>query len=292
MILNRFLTSCDRFRLRPFVLACAVLLGILPMPLTGSAQGNLLVTPRRVVFDKAPFTRELNLANIGKDTSRFLISIMEIRMKEDGSFEQITVPDSGQRFASSHLRIYPRSVAIAPGESQVVKVQFVKGADMEAGEYRSHVYIRAVPIEKPLGDTATDPKQTDIAVKLTAIFGISVPAIVRVGDNDAKITISKPSVIMLDEKSPPKLTLTLNRTGLMSTYGNLTVECIDTTGKVTQVGLVKGIAVYTPNTKRTFQMDLDNSQKINYHNCKLHIVYKTDKDASIQDFAEAELALK
>ncbi len=114
------------------------------------AQGNLLVTPRRIVFDGSGRIRELNLANIGQDTARFLISLMEIRMKEDGSFEQITVPDSGQQFASSHLRLYPRSVSIPPGESQMVKVQLTKTDELTAGEYRSHVYVRAVPVQAPL----------------------------------------------------------------------------------------------------------------------------------------------
>lgn len=273
--------------LRLLIALVIALAGLLPY--SASAQGNLLVTPRRVVFDKPPYVRELNLANIGKDTARFLVSMMEIRMKEDGSFEQITVPDSGQLFASKNLRVYPRSVTIPPGESQVVKVQLTKASELTPGEYRSHVYIRAVPTEKPLGDTSGQ-KTTDISVKLTAIFGISVPAIVRVGENDTKISVTDPSFIMMDDKTP-KLSLTLNRSGMMSSYGDMTVECIAPDGVTKQVGVVRGIAVYTPNQKRRFQMDLDNTQKVDYHNCKLHIVYKTQKDASVQDFAEADLAL-
>jgi hypothetical protein len=288
MILSSSISSQAAYRLS--ALAFVVILLSVFLPVTGFAQGNLLVTPRRLVFEKGPNVRELNLANIGKDTARYMISLIEIRMKEDGSFEQIAVPDSGQRFASANLRLYPRSVAIAPGESQVVKVQLVKASALEPGEYRSHIYIRAVPLEKPLGDTSASQKSSEISVKLTAIFGISVPAIVRVGDYDAKVTLSDPSLIMMDEKTP-KLNVTLNRKGSMSTYGDITVECIAPDGKTTQVGLVKGIAVYTPIGKRRFQVDLDNTQKVDYHNSRLHIVYKTDKDASNQDYAEADLAL-
>jgi hypothetical protein len=96
---------------------------------------------------------------------------------------------------------------------------------------------------------------------------------------------------MMDDKNP-KLSVTLNRTGKMSSYGDLTVECISPKGKVTQVGMVKGIAVYTPNKKRRFQLDLDGTQNVDYHNCKLRIVYQTQKDSKTQDFAETELALK
>jgi hypothetical protein len=260
------------------------------MPRSGMAQGNLLVTPRRIMFENATRVQELTLANIGKDTARYLISIMEIRMKEDGSFEQITVPDSGQQFASKNLRIYPRNVIVAPGASQLVKVQLVKAEQLAPGEYRSHIYVRAVPVEKPLGDKDVTRDTGDISVKLTAIFGLSVPALVRVGENDTRITLSDP-VLTADEKTP-RLTLTLNRQGQMSSYGDMTVEHIAPDGKVTQVGLVKGIAVYTPNKTRRFRLDLDREQKVDYHTGRLHIAYRTQKEAKVQDAADADLALK
>jgi hypothetical protein len=259
------------------------------IPQVVQAQGNLLVTPRRIMFENASHVQELNLANIGKDSAKYLISIMEIRMKEDGTFEQITLPDSGQLFASSHLRIYPRNVSIAPGSSQLVKVQLIHSETMEPGEYRSHIYIRAVPVEKPLGEPEEAGEPKDISVKLTAVFGISIPAIVRIGENDTKVSLSEPSFIMADKT--PKLNVTLNRAGKMSSYGDMTVECVTPDGKTTQVGLVRGIAVYTPNTRRHFQMELDKTQNVDYKTCKLHVVYKTQKDAKSQDASEAELAL-
>jgi hypothetical protein len=270
-----------------FTVALLMAASLLPKP--SAAQGNLLVTPRRLVFETGPRVRELNLANIGQDTARYAVSMMEIRMKEDGSFEQITTPDSGQRFASGNLRIYPRSVVIPPGGSQVVKVQLVKTDALSEGEYRSHIYIRSLPMQRPLGDSAAS-SGNDISVKLTAIFGISIPAIVRLGENNTKVSISSPSFVMMDEKTP-KLSLTLLRTGNMSSYGNITVDCIDSTGKTTQVGIIKGIAVYTPNTLRHVQMDLDNTHKVDYRNCQLRIRYSTDKDASPEDFSEAVIAL-
>jgi hypothetical protein len=261
------------------------------MPGLVKAQGNLLVTPRRIVFENPTKIQELNLANIGTDTARYLVSIMEIRMNEDGSFEQIKVPDTGQQFASKYLRIYPRNVTIAPGESQLVKVQVVKTDALAPGEYRSHIYIRAVPVEKPLGDESIKRDTSEISVKLTAIFGISIPALVRVGENDTKITLTEPTFDTVAGKAP-RLGVTLNRTGLMSSYGDLTVECISASGKVSEVGMVKGIAVYTPNTKRRFNMDLNTTDGVDFNKSTLRIVYKTQKDAKIQDVSSTELSLK
>ena len=288
-LLQHFLADRKRNCCAFACIGFAVILAMLPGAVR--AQGNLLITPRRIIFEKSTRIQELTLANIGKDSAKYLISIMEIRMNEDGSFEQIARPDSGQLFASSSLRIYPRSVSIAPGESQLVKVQLVKTDQLLPGEYRSHIYVRAVPVEKPLGDKDDAKDSSDISVKLTAIFGISVPALIRIGENDTKISLSGPSLIIAKDKAP-KLKITLNRSGQMSSYGDMTVDCISAGGKVTEVGMVKGIAVYTPNKKREFQLELDNTQHIDYHTCKLHIVYKTQKDAAAQDMSETELAVQ
>jgi hypothetical protein len=254
------------------------------------AQGNLLVTPRRVVFDSKKKVQELNLANTGQDTARYVISIMDIRMNEDGSFEQITEPDSGQHFAGKQLRIFPRSVVLAPNEAQVVKVQVSKSEQLEPGEYRSHIYFRAVPSKKPLGESEAQDSSKEIAVRLTPVFGISIPAIIRVGLSDAKVNISDASLEM--NGNTPRLNLKFNRTGNMSVYGDLTVSYIPPKGKTKQVASVKGIAVYTPNMVRHFKVDLDKNSGIDYSSGKLRIIFKNQKDAGSDILAEAEIELK
>ena len=293
MMFSRAFSKCasGKFRQSLCLIGLGFVLFVAANPQRAGAQGNLLVTPRRIVFEAPTRMQELNLANIGTDTARYLISIMEIRMNEDGSFDQIKTPDTGQLFASKYLRIFPRNVTIAPGESQLVKVQLFKADGITPGEYRSHIYIRAVPVEKPLGEDGAKRDTTQISVKLTAIFGISIPALIRVGENNTKITLTNPTFTPVEGKAP-KLGVTLNRSGLMSSYGDLTVECIDTNGKVSQVGMVKGIAVYTPNTTRRFNMDLNTSDGVAFKGGRLRIVYKTQKDDRMQDAATSELSLK
>ena len=70
------------------------------------AQGNLLVNPKRAVFEGSKRIITLNLANTGKDTAKYNISFLQYRMKEDGGFEEITRPDSLQLFADKYLRIF------------------------------------------------------------------------------------------------------------------------------------------------------------------------------------------
>lgn len=156
-------------------------------------QGNLMLMPRRVVFEGSKRYEELNLANTGQDTARYVISLIHIRMKENGGFEEILQPDSGENFADRYVRLFPHSVTLGPNESQVIKIQLTKTNELEPGEYRSHIYFRAVPDQKPLGEPPAIADSA-ISIHLVPIFGISIPVIIRVGESTAKVGLSDLSV--------------------------------------------------------------------------------------------------
>ena len=254
------------------------------------AQGNLLITPRRVVFDGTKRVQELNLANTGQDTAKYNVSIIQYRMKEDGSFEEITQPDPGQNFADKNIRFFPRTVTLAPNEAQVVKMQVTKMDQLAPGEYRSHVYFRAVPKQVALGEEDTKRDSTAVSVKLVPIFGITIPVIIRVGESTTKVSLSDLKMEIINDTTT-RLELTFNRTGNMSVYGDLKVMQVAPDGSETQVGMVNGIAVYTPNLVRRFRMDLDKKAVANYHAGSLKVTYSSQSDTNPEKFAEAELKL-
>ena len=254
------------------------------------AQGNLLITPRRVVFDGTKRVQELNLANTGQDTAKYNVSIIQYRMKEDGAFEEITVADPGQNFADKNIRFFPRTVTLAPNEAQVVKMQVTKMDQLTPGEYRSHVYFRAVPKQVALGEEEKKKDSTAVSVKLVPIFGITIPVIIRVGESTTKVTLSDLKMETVND-STNRLDITFNRTGNMSVYGDLKVFQVSPEGTETQVGVVNGIAVYTPNTVRRFRMDLDRRAPVNYHKGSLVVTYSAQSDTKPEKFAEASLKL-
>jgi len=257
----------------------------------GYAQGDLMVFPKRIVFDGPRSTNELNLANIGSDTARYNISFVQYRMNEDGSFTEITIPDEGQNFADKFLRYYPRSIILAPKESQVVKVQLTKVSELKPGEYRSHVYFRAIPNMRPLGEEEKNKDTTTVSVRLIPVFGITIPAIIRIGENTSKITLSDLSYTIVND-TVPTLKVAFNRTGNMSKYGDLSVVHISPSGKRTEAGQANGISVYTPNTIRRFTLNLRTDKGIDYRSGKLHVTYSAPSDTKKEVYAEAELELK
>jgi hypothetical protein len=255
------------------------------------AQGNLLIMPRRVVFEGSKKSEELTLVNTGKDTSKYVVSIVQIRMKDDGSFEQVTKPDSGQYFADKYLRFFPRTVTLGPNETQLVKMQLTRAEKLSPGEYRSHIYFRAIPAEKPLGEKdVKKDTSTAVSIQLKPVFGITIPVIIRVGDNTTKVKLSDLSLDIVKD-SIHKLNMIFKRTGNMSVYGDIAVDYISSQGKTTRVGDIRGIAVYTPLINRKFQFNLERVAGVDWHSGKLHVVYVAPVDVKAVKIAEAELLL-
>jgi len=255
-----------------------------------AAQGNLLITPRRVVFEGTKRSQDLNLANTGADSAKYNVSIVNYKMEEDGSFKEVTEAEAGQNFADKYLRFFPRTVTLAPNEAQVVKMQLIKTNELKPGEYRSHVYFRAEPKETALGSVPVAQDTTAIGVKLTPIFGITIPVIIHVGEDTTKVNLTDMKVETVGD-TISRLQFAFNRTGNMSVYGDIKVEHISSKSVVTQVGVVRGIAVYTPGEIRKFQMDLDKKAKVDYHSGSIKITYTSQSDAKPKVLAETVFQL-
>jgi hypothetical protein len=253
------------------------------------AQGNLFIAPKRVVFERRDRVKELNLSNISQDTARYEISFIHYRMKDNGSMEETKTPDSSIAFADPFVRFFPRSVVLAPGESQVVRIQLAQTDKLENGEYRSHLYLRAIPNDKDSNEPLN--KKTDstsFSIQLKALVGVAVPVLIRVGESTTHIALSQCAI---DKANRPTVKMTLNRTGNMSFYGDITIDYVSPEGAVTRVCNVKGIAVYAPNAFRSLTLPLNASSGVDYSKGKLHIVYLAPENQNPNTIAQTEVYL-
>lgn len=234
------------------------------------AQGDLMIMPKRLVFDGTQRSQEINLANTGSDTAVYAISFVNYKMTESGNFEQVESPEEGQRFAQDFLRYFPRRVTLAPNEAQTIRVQVTRTGNLEQGEYRSHMYFRAVEKQSALGQEEAEETE-GISINIKTVFGISIPLIIRQGQSTTQLELS--DIKLEKEGENPKLSLILNRSGNMSVYGNIKVDHFSTEGVKTEVGIVKGVSVYTPNNKRNFSFELRNTGDVNLSKGKLEVYY-------------------
>jgi hypothetical protein len=259
------------------------------LPNLVQAQGDLLVMPKRVVFEGSKRSEILNLANIGNDTAFYTISFMQIKMLEDGSFEAITEPETGQQFADDYIRVFPRKVTLAPNESQTVKLQITKTNELKQGEYRSHLYFRAAPKTVPLSELEQQTSSS-IAISLIPVYGISIPTIIRAGQTSVQTHISDIKLVA-DKDSTSDVQFTINRKGNISIYGDISVDHISDQGKVSRVATVAGVAVYTPNSLRRMTLKLGPSDDIDLSKGKLVIAYSPQNVSKTEKYAEAEILL-
>lgn len=244
-----------------------------------------MILPKRLVFDGKERSKEINLVNTGSETTTYGISLINYRMTEEGDFEEVTVPDEGQLFAEGYLRFYPRRVTLGPREAQTVRVQVTRTGEMSPGEYRSHIYFRAIEDQTALGSETQQENQDGISINIRAVFGISIPTIIRIGQSTTAIELSD---LRLDTTADtPVLTTTINRTGNMSVYGELEVVHIAPDGTQTPVGGVKGVSVYTPNARRIFSLPLQG-KGVNLRSGKLVVTYK-DEASAASDSKELEI---
>jgi hypothetical protein len=264
--------------------------GLVLLPFVSPAQGDLMIYPKRVVFDGSQRSQDLSLANNGNDTARYVISVVQIRMKEDGSFETIDQPDPGQNFADKNFRFFPRSVVLPPHQAQKVKVQLIQFSQLPAGEYRSHLYFRAEAEKKPLEKERSQTDSGSLSIRIVPVYGISIPVLIRSGVSTTEIALSG-IAFRFETDSLPVLQFHLNRSGNMSVYGDVTVDHISPQGLETRVAQVKGVAVYTPNRNRILRLLLERKAGVDYTKGALHVVFKdlsgkTEKVAQEQIFLE------
>ncbi|MEB2780500.1 hypothetical protein U3A58_08850 [Algoriphagus sp. C2-6-M1] len=220
------------------------------------AQGDLMIYPRRLVFGSNQRSMDITLANSGSDSSSYALSWKNYQMSPSGQFIEITEPDAGQYFAEPVLRFYPREVTLAPGESQKVRVQRINNRPLSTGEYRSHLEFRSSKPMQTLETPPTTDAQEGIQTILNMHLAITIPVIMEIGDINAQVTLDNARLIVSEDMSQ-KLQFEINRSGSKSSFGDFILSHKSPDGKLTQVGLVKGVAVYTPVGSRRYSIPLD-----------------------------------
>lgn len=209
--------------------------------------GDLLVAPTRLILDGGRGA-EIILNNIGEEPATYRISAEFRRMKEDGSLEDVTTPDDRDKEAADMVIFAPRRVTLAPHEPQSIRIAARPPAGLPDGEYRVHLLFRAIPPATPV-EKAGQGAASGLSFRLTPVYGITIPVIVRLGNLDVQSAISD---VHLDKKDgKPTIALDLSRTGSRSTFGEVRVY---KAGVKDPIALQRGIAIYTEINHRTVEV--------------------------------------
>ena len=234
-----------------------LLLSYFGLAFVASGQGDLLVTPTRIVFEDNERSKKLILINTGKDTATYVISWVHYFADENGKFHRTETPQHGQYFANEFIRFFPRKFTLPPNEPQTLRMQLRRSAAMPDGEYISHLYFRAENKNQYNKDaqllaSGNDGANPEFKIELIPIYGITIPVIVQHGEVNATTTIQELKL------NPDNRTLNfvIQREGNISVNGNLKVFHHHPDGEVTLLKEMNSATVFAPNKFRRFSLRL------------------------------------
>ena len=256
--------------------------------------GDVTVTPTRLVLEGRTRSGTLSLANTGSKKATYRITVINMRMTETGAFEEIPEGKAvaGEQFAEGLFRYAPRQITLEPGESQLIRVAARKPAGLAAGEYRSHLLIRAVP-ESGAGQSIEKKAGEGLEISLAVIPGVALPIIVRHGELSAQATISDIAYTLGTSVEKPKLDFRLGRAGTASVYGDLSATYFaPKSDEGILIGEVNQLAVYTPNSYRLVTMQLFLPEGLELQSGgRIAVAYRTPPKEGGKTIAAAEMAL-
>jgi hypothetical protein len=94
-----------------------------------------------------------------------------------------------------------------------------------------------------------------------------------------------------EKKEGPKVTFSITRHGNKSLYGDIKVIYIDSKGSESVLKFMGGLAVYTPNKMRKFDVDLDIPDGIKITNGTVKVIYQEKEKSGGKIIAQNELKL-
>ena len=201
------------------------------------AFANITLSKNRLFFAENDRSDAVQLRNSGGRPMQFNTKMHLVEMDENGGIIRVETLDNS---AIDMLKFSPKRGIVEPGGKQVIRFKLRKPRDLGAGEYRAVLSITT--------SIATDKPE---AVTLNSRLAYNMPVIIRHGSTEATTELINPRVVYFNNTPQLEVWQTLN--GNRSLFGNFTV----TNKKGEQVGLLNGVAVYTPLSQRKVLIPLN-----------------------------------
>ena len=247
------------------------------------AWAALQVYPHLIEMDVRSRTASLTLTNLGATEERYRISLGYIVLSEDGQAVEIT-PGPEHLSAIEFIRFMPRSVTLAPGQHQVVRLRLRLPPDIDEGEYRAHIFFEQVPrVATPVEETPSE----GITVKLTALQRVGIPIMVTIGELFKEGELSELNLKEIEGRA--HLSFRVSSTGSRSLRGDIEIEFLPRRGdRSLPLFVMRNFVVYTPGT-RLVTIPLEKEGLALEPGSRLRIIYRERWGGAIIAQAEIEI---
>lgn len=248
-----------------------------PSVATAQVGADLSISPKRVTFDETGRSATVYIFNRGSQAATYSLGLVDRVMTPEGQIRTVAeaagapegvAANARLKSAAALLTFAPRRVTLKPGESQTVRIRVLRPADLAVGEYRSHLTVTDVPPETAglTAEEAAAPGAGELAVRVVALFSVSIPVIVRQGPADVQAGIDAVRFSIKDSPAASDAAPTAKRTGVLSVdlvrqgasslFGDVEIRAVKAGKPGEIVGGAKGVAVYGEIDRRTLALPL------------------------------------
>ena len=233
---------------------------------------NLNVSPNRLVFAPNMRSATVLVFNTGAATATYNISLVDRVMTPQGAI--VAAEDAGKnpaaaaalarlKSAKDMIVFTPHRVVLAPGENQTIRIVVLRPDALVDGDYRTHLTITAVPPPDQglTAEQAANQAAGSLSVRLTALFSLTIPLIVRQGQPNAAANIG-------DIRYQPPIpggpaggvvSVDILRKGASSLYGVVEVRDARAAKSAKPLGALGGIGVYAEIDQRVVNVPLTSA---------------------------------
>lgn len=253
-------------------------------------KAGLVITPTRVELDSKTRSATVTIANNGTKSGSYRIQPVNKIMTADGKLEDAKAEDDKGMFADQILRISPKSVTVAAGESQIVRLLVRKPKDFKEGEYRTHLSVMILPDDIAASESEDAESSDKLVIAIKANYGVTIPVIIRNGNLTANATMGAISVVNDPASNNKSIKFNVSRDGASSLYGDIKIIHANDKNEEKLLKFIGGIAIYTPNNLREFNIELDKEIALPTSGT-LKVVYQEKEKAGGKIIAQNELKL-
>jgi hypothetical protein len=251
-------------------------------PANVATSGDVNLTPRRIVFGpRDRGVKEITVFKRTDGTATYTITLTDQAMTPDGALVAASDAPAAEKArlksALPFIRYSPRQMTLGPHESQTVRLQARPPAGEVPAEFRTHFSVTAMPPPDTgvdIAAAAAGARNDLLEVRVTPVYGIMIPIIVRTGELSAQVSIS--NVRMVETQGRRAIGFAINRTGDRSVYGAVDVY-LEGSGSPKKIGGIHGLGVYGEIDQRRIVIPLDADAPAVGPGSRVKIVYTDDE---------------
>ena len=245
-----------------------------PVPNVTTVGANLNISPKRVTFDRNRRSATVYVYNQGNAAGTFDVALVDRAMLPDGQI--VAVTDAASRpeaktysdqvkSALTMLQVSPRRVTLNPGQGQTIRLRLANlPAETATAEYRTHLTVTTIPPPSTgvTAEAAAGLGPNELRFQINSVFGLSIPAIVRVGAPDVRAAIENARIEYVQApdasgatRRTPVMAFELVRQGPNSLFGNVEIRPSGQR-RGDPIGVARGVGVYPEINRRVVRVPM------------------------------------